>query len=122
MRAVVIYDGACPTCRRWRKLGGALDWLRLLEWLPAQDKRAAGFGVPVRSLLERMHVAAGKRLHSGYAALKAILLRLPAFYLLAAAAVLTAPWIALPLYLLFAGWTEPFGQRLYDRFARSRRR
>lgn len=77
-KATVIYDGECGLCLCTRKYVGALDTFHLLQWIPYQSEEAAGFGIPFDEMCASVHLVSNGRRWSGFAAVKQVLLRLPA--------------------------------------------
>ena len=81
-KAVVLYDGMCPFCRRGVRILKRLDWLGRLRYQDARDTTHLPAGaVPLepRRLLEEMHVVTPdrKRAHAGYRAFRWMAWRLP---------------------------------------------
>ena len=122
MKATVIFDGDCGFCQRARDAAGWLDWFHALDWKPLQDPAVERFGIARVELECRMYFVSGERHSGGFAAVKAVLLRLPALYLVAAAACLLTPWSLLAFVVLFSPVFTPLGNRLYDWIARNRYR
>lgn len=107
-RTVVLYDGACPLCRReiahYRRLDGdaRVDWVDIATTPDLQTR----FGVRREDALARMHVrdAAG-RWHTGAAAFVAMWQALPGYRHLAGAVSGLRLTAALErLYTPFARW------------------
>ena len=124
MPSTVIYDADCGLCQRTRAAVEALDWFRTLRWVPQQDPAALRFGITRQKLEKSVYLVTpgGGRFH-GFAAVKQILLRLPAAYVLAAAAVRRQPAAALAgIGLFFAPAFHPVGQIAYEWVARNRYR
>jgi predicted DCC family thiol-disulfide oxidoreductase YuxK len=107
---VVLYDGHCRLCQRTIHTLRALDVLDQLIPINALNDNArldAGVGhLEVGALMEAMHVVAGSRLWSGFAACRAIAWRIPLL------------WPVLPLLYLWP--VPPVGRRVY-RIIASRR-
>jgi predicted DCC family thiol-disulfide oxidoreductase YuxK len=110
-KAIVLYDGDCPLCRRSVAILQRLDWLGRLAYHDARD--VAGLpeaAVPLdpQRLLQEMHVLTPDRqtAYVGFRAFRWMAARLPAL------------WPIVPfLYLPGVPW---LGQRLYRRVARNR--
>jgi predicted DCC family thiol-disulfide oxidoreductase YuxK len=94
----ILYDARCNFCRRSKRIGEALDWLRLTKWIPNHAAQGS-------IVVER----AGERLMY-WRAVKAIALRLPLVWLLVVPAV-----ALLPVF-------NPIGDRLYRWIAANRYR
>jgi predicted DCC family thiol-disulfide oxidoreductase YuxK len=110
-KAVVLYDGQCPLCRKSVALLKRLDWLRRVRCLDARDPA----NVPAREptleparLLEEMHLVppSGGRVYHGFGAFRWIAWRLPLL------------WPVAPL--LYLPGVPALGQRLYLWVARNR--
>jgi predicted DCC family thiol-disulfide oxidoreductase YuxK len=110
-KALVIYDGQCPLCRKSVRLLQGLDWFDLLAYHDARKLEllppAAVPPDPAR-LLEEMHLLTpdGKRLYHGFKAFRWLAWRLPLLWLV-------APFLYLP-------GMESLGQRVYLWVARNR--
>jgi predicted DCC family thiol-disulfide oxidoreductase YuxK len=110
-RAIVLYDGDCPFCRRSVRILRSLDWLGRLAFQSARDTdRLPEASVPLdpRKLVEEMHVlpAARDRAYVGFSAFRWMAWRLPA-------TLLFAPFLYIPGVL----W---LGNRVYRWVARNR--
>lgn len=110
-KAVVLYDGACPLCRRSVRILQKLDWLNKLH---PQDARDVANLPPCevllvpKKLLEEMHVVTPDRRHApaGFRAFRWLAWRLP------------LAWPLAPLlYLPGAAW---LGGKVYRWVARNR--
>lgn len=110
-RAVVLYDGRCPLCRKSVAVLRRLDWLGRLDYRDANDvgnlPESAAPLDPQR-LLQEMHVVTPdrRRAHAGFAAFRWMAGRLPPL------------WPVWPL--LFVPGVPWLGRRLYRRVARYR--
>lgn len=63
-RAVVLYDGMCPFCRRGVRILRTLDWLGRLTYQDARGTAnlpACGVPLDPKRLLEEMHVVTPDR-------------------------------------------------------------
>ena len=110
-KAVVLYDGDCPLCRRSVAVLRRLDWLGVFAYHSARDPdRLPPAHVPLDPdrLLEEMHVLTPdrRRAYAGFRAFRWMAWRLP----------LTAPLAPL-LYLPGVPW---LGNRVYLWVARNR--
>jgi predicted DCC family thiol-disulfide oxidoreductase YuxK len=110
-KAVVLYDGACPLCRKSVGLLRGLDWFNVLAFADARDPgQVPDFPRPVepKRLLEEMHLLTpcGGQVHHGFGAFRWMAWRLPLLWGL-------APFLYLP-------GVESLGQRLYLWVARNR--
>jgi predicted DCC family thiol-disulfide oxidoreductase YuxK len=109
-RALVLYDGQCPFCRKSVELLRRLDWLGRLGYADARDPAQvpAGARLDPGRLLDEMHVltAGGRRVYHGFAALRWLAWRLPLLWPV-------APFLYLP-------GVPAVGQRLYLWVARNR--
>lgn len=110
-KAIVLYDGQCPLCRKSVEMLRRLDWLHRLDY---QDARSSAHlpatDVPLdpKRLLEEMHVVRpdGRRAYHGFGALRWLAWRLPLLWLI-------APFLYIP-------GVPALGQRLYLWIARNR--
>ena len=110
-RAIVLYDGQCPLCRKTTAILKRLDWLHLLTFHDCRD--AAGIpsntaGLEAERIVAEMHVlsAGRKSALSGFRAVRWIAGRVPLLW---------------PLYpLLFIPGMPTIGQRIYLWVARNR--
>ena len=87
-QAIVLYDGDCPLCRRSVAILKKLDWLGKLAYRSARESdNLPPSEVPLNPtrMLEEMHVLTPdrKRVHIGFRAVRWILWRLPATFLMA---------------------------------------
>ncbi len=123
-RPVVLWDGDCGFCARTRKWWERFDLDGFLEWIPFQDPASRRFGIPEGLLQQRLHLAAGHRIWSGYAAFKVMTLWNPVFYFTAAALFVLPirPWAAAALLVLFFPLFSPVGEAAYNLAARNRNR
>lgn len=110
-QAIVLFDGACPLCRKSVALLKRLDWLKRLSYQDARDeehlpKSAVRFE-PAR-MLQEMHLLtpSRKRAYAGFRAFRWIAGRLPVF------------WVIWPL--LFVPGVARLSQKLYLWVARNR--
>lgn len=120
--ATIIYDGECGLCLCTRRALEPLDVLRVFEWLPFQNPAAKRFGIPPDELAESVWLISGANRWAGFAAVKRILLRLPALYAVAALACVRYPKLALALAGLFSPVFNPVGVRLYHWVSHNRHR
>jgi predicted DCC family thiol-disulfide oxidoreductase YuxK len=110
-KAVVIYDGECPLCRRSVRLLRGLDWFNVLAYADARHPaQLPELPVPVEPsrFLEEMHLLTpnGQAVHHGFRAFRWLAWRLPLL------------WVVAPL--LYLPGAETLGQRLYLWVARNR--
>jgi predicted DCC family thiol-disulfide oxidoreductase YuxK len=110
-KAVVLYDGLCPLCRKSVGILRRLDWFKRLAYADARDRA----GLPVHDpplepdrLLEEMHlvVPQGSRVYHGFAGFRWMAWRLPLLWPL-------APFLYVP-------GVPALGQRAYLWVARHR--
>ena len=111
-RSRVLYDGACPLCRRTVRVLTALDLFERLEFVDfrrvdlPQLNREYGLSLTPVDLERDMYLIDRGRIFPGFFAYRRMALALPAFWLL-------APWLFLP------GVTS-LGLRVYGVIARNR--
>src|SRR5262249_58515133 len=110
-QAVVLYDGACPLCRKSVRLLRGLDWFNVLAFADVRDpEQVPALPVPVapKRLLEEMHLLSpdGAHVYHGFRAFRWMAWRLPLLWAL-------APFLYLP-------GMESLGQRVYLWVARNR--
>jgi predicted DCC family thiol-disulfide oxidoreductase YuxK len=107
-KAVVLYDGGCPLCRRSVRLLKRLDWLKRLHYQDCRDiANLPPSAVPLdpKRLLEEMHLVTPdrKRVLTGFAAFRWIAWRLPLAWPVAPLLYLPGvPWLGRRLYLWVA--------------------
>jgi predicted DCC family thiol-disulfide oxidoreductase YuxK len=94
----VLYDGRCTFCQRSRRMGEALDWLKLTRWVPNTEAQGS-------IVVEK----GGQRLIY-WQAVKAIALKMPLIWLLILPAL-----AMLPIF-------DPIGDRVYRWIAANRYR
>src|SRR4051794_38156384 len=87
-KAVVLYDGACPLCRKAVGLLRSLDWFNVLAFADARDPgQVPDFPRPVepKRLLEEMHLLTpgGGHVYHGFRAFRGMAWRLPLLWGLA---------------------------------------
>jgi predicted DCC family thiol-disulfide oxidoreductase YuxK len=87
-KAVVLYDGMCPFCRRGVRTLARLDWLGRLRYQDARDTAnlpACAARLDPKRLLEEMHVVTPDRgrAYAGYRAFRWMAWRLPPLWPLA---------------------------------------
>jgi predicted DCC family thiol-disulfide oxidoreductase YuxK len=110
-RALVLYDGQCPLCRKSVKVLRRLDWLAALGYVdvrsPEELRRCTPPVAPER-LLEEMHLLTPGReeVYHGFKAFRWMAWRLPVL------------WFLVPL--LYLPGAESLGQRAYLWVARNR--
>jgi predicted DCC family thiol-disulfide oxidoreductase YuxK len=124
----VIYDGDCGFCTKTKRFMERLDPDKLYDWRPAQSGVGERFGITREQLRERLYLAAGGRIASGFRAFQLMLLYNPLTYFVMVVAIAAAPagWatyrrvvtgLLLPVFFpLF----RPVGEALYDLVARNR--
>lgn len=109
-RALVLYDGQCPLCRKSVGHLRRLDWLGRLRYADARDPANVPTTAPLdpAMLLKEMHVvtATGRHAYHGFAAVRWLAWRLPLLWPL-------APFLYIP-------GVPALGQRLYLWVARNR--
>ncbi len=110
-KAVVLYDGACPLCRKSVRLLQRLDWFNVLTFANARDSeqlRRLGVAVEPKRLVEEMHLLTpnGEHVYHGFKAFRWMAWRLPLL------------WILAPL--LYLPGMATLGQRAYLWVARNR--
>lgn len=110
-KAVVLYDGACPLCRKSVRLLRELDWFNVLTFADARTPEQIPqlpASLSRQRLLEEMHLRTpdGARVYHGFAAFRWMAWRLPLLWAL-------APFLYLP-------GVPALGQRLYLWVARNR--
>jgi predicted DCC family thiol-disulfide oxidoreductase YuxK len=124
----VIYDGDCGFCERTRRWFGRLDLEGTFRWLPSQSGAGAAYGITGEMARQRVYLAAGGKVYSGFRAFRMMLLYNPAAYLVAYA-VLAAPGAGdskfrnvtvAALLVLFSPLFAPVGEAAYAVVARNR--
>ncbi len=110
-KALILYDGACPLCRKSVRLLRGLDWLHALAFADVRDPDQVPqlpSPIPRKRLLEEMYLLTPSRdrIHHGFAAFRWIAWRLPLL------------WAVAPL--LYLPGMPKLGQRLYLWVARNR--
>lgn len=107
-KVVVLYDGACPFCRRSVRILQRLDWLNKLHLQDARDTaHLPACAVPLvpEKLLEQMHLVTPdrKRVYAGFRAFRWLAWRLPLAWPLAPLQYLPGvQWLGNKLYLWVA--------------------
>ncbi len=107
-KAVVLFDGACPLCRKGVRMIKALDWFRTLTFHNARDvAHLPKSGVPLdsKAMLDEMHLLTPDRKHApaGFKAFRWMSWRLPLTALLAPFLYLPGvPWLGNKVYLWVA--------------------
>lgn len=107
-KGVVLYDGACPLCRRSVRILRALDWCKVLTFhdarlvahLPASEVK-----LEPKRLIEEMHVLTPDRKHApaGFKAFRWMAWRLPLTVLFAPFLYIPGvPWVGNKVYLWVA--------------------
>jgi predicted DCC family thiol-disulfide oxidoreductase YuxK len=110
-RAVVLYDGDCPLCRKTTGILKRLDWFHRLAFHNCRDAAhipASTAHLDADKMIEQMHVLTPDRQHAlaGFRAVRWIAGRIPLMW---------------PVYpLLFIPGMAKLGQRLYLWVARNR--
>ncbi len=125
----VIWDGSCGFCAMAKRWVCLFDVDGILVWHPYQSGVGRELGIPDDQAIERMYVAHGGRIWSGFAAFKKIALWNPVWHL-AGWAVLAVPAIGpVPkatcvalLLLCFSPLFAPVGEAAYAWVARNRHR
>jgi predicted DCC family thiol-disulfide oxidoreductase YuxK len=125
----VLYDGDCGFCESTRRFLEAIAVEPVAQWKPFQTA-ADLHGIPREALKKRIHVVVDRKIYSGFAALKTLLLYNPAVYFVIAAVVaLPEPdafpyrrWLTLSLWIVLAPFFNPIGEWVYDVVAHNRRR
>jgi predicted DCC family thiol-disulfide oxidoreductase YuxK len=107
-RAVVLYDGQCPLCRKSVSILKPLDWLGRLEFRDARDPA----NVPPRQpplelarLMEEMHLITpdGQHVYHGFHVFRWMAWRMPILWLIAPFLYLPGvPWLGQKIYLWVA--------------------
>jgi predicted DCC family thiol-disulfide oxidoreductase YuxK len=110
-KALVLYDGDCPLCRKSVRLLRGLDWPGALGFVNVRDPEQAPdlpAPVPRQRLLEEMHLLTpdGRHVYHGFEAFRWLAWRLPLL------------WAAAPF--LYLPGMRALGQRLYLWVARNR--
>lgn len=107
-KAVVLYDGACPLCRRGVSILRRLDWFKQLTFHDARNvAHLPKSDVPLvpKRLIEEMHVLTPDRKHApaGFKAFRWMAWRLPLTALLAPFLYVPGvPWVGNKVYLWVA--------------------
>ncbi len=109
--STVIYDADCGICTLAMRVCTRLDWFGLLTW-----KSFEGVNLPQ----DRMYFIKGDKRWGGFSAVKRVMLRIPAVYLLFLGSVLISPWLALIWGIFFSPLFQPIGNRVYSWIARNR--
>lgn len=121
--ATVIYDGDCGFCQSSIDWVERLDWLRTMRFLPLQSEEAGRIaGVPKDVMQRRMQVALSGRTVEGFRAAKAMVIRLPLFWIVVAGLGLLSPWLWLVVGAGFLPVFNGLGMIVYDWVARNRHR
>jgi predicted DCC family thiol-disulfide oxidoreductase YuxK len=113
-KALILYDGECPLCRKSVRLLRGLDWLNALGFVNVRDPEAMEDvpelprPVEPERFLEEMHLLTpdGRELYHGFKAFRWMAWRLPLV------------WFLLPF--LYLPGVESLGQRAYLWVARNR--
>jgi predicted DCC family thiol-disulfide oxidoreductase YuxK len=110
-RAMLLYDGQCPLCRRSVAILKKLDWFRRIDYRDARDEANIPSVIPplqAARLLEEMHLVTpdGRRVYHGFGAFRWLAWRMPLL------------WLVAPL--LYLPGVPQFGQRVYLWVARNR--
>ncbi len=98
----VIFDGECGFCRRWIRLGKKLDWFKKIDWRARLDPGTA-LEFPQVSKAESLNrivsIRPDGKTYGGFRAMRDIMLRLPASFLLALLMYLPGvAWVGEPAY------------------------
>lgn len=128
----VFFDRDCGFCQRSVTAIDALDWLRLLRFVPLQSSEARNLKLAESDSLSQMVLARAGHQWGGWRAFKRILFRLPLFYAVVAAPLFAASigsWfrvaslgVALLAALALSPIGNPVGDALYLWIARNRHR
>lgn len=110
-KALVLYDGDCPLCRKSVRLLRGLDWFNALDYVNVRDAASIpALPVPVepQRFLDEMHLLTpdGRHVYHGFKAFRWMAWRLP------------LTWFLLPF--LYLPGVETLGQRAYLWVARNR--
>jgi predicted DCC family thiol-disulfide oxidoreductase YuxK len=109
--ATVIYDADCGICTKAMRVCTRLDWFGLLSW-----NSFKGTDLPQ----DRMYFIQGEKRWGGFSAVKRVLLRLPAVYVMFLGSLLISPWLAVIWVFFFSPLFRPAGNRIYSWIARNR--
>jgi predicted DCC family thiol-disulfide oxidoreductase YuxK len=107
-KAVVLFDGACPFCRKSVGILQVLDWLNHLEFRNCRDTaNLPESAVPLepKRLIEEMHLVTPDRqsAYAGFAAFRWMSWRLPLLWPVAPFLYLPGmPWLGNKAYLWVA--------------------
>ena len=118
----VLYDADCGICTRVKETMEALDWLATMRWIPNRSAEAATYGIPLESLDHAVYIVGSTGERSGFAAVQAMVARLPLTWFVIAYVIAKRPWTALLFAFLFSSLAVPAGQPLYDLVAQNRYR
>jgi predicted DCC family thiol-disulfide oxidoreductase YuxK len=119
----VIWDGECGFCAQARDRISQFDPDGLFNWVAQQTGIGQRWGLSREALANAMYTVSGERIRSGYAAFRAMIVWLPAFWYAALAAAVLAPRPAVLLLLLFlTPLSNPIGESVYRWVARNRHR
>lgn len=102
----VVWDDACGFCGAWVRWFRRLDWLDTLRFVPRSALAASGVPVGAAEAAEALHLVEPRRTTRAFAAVRAILRRLPVSFL-------WAPLLAVPPI-------PAIGERVYRRVAARR--
>jgi predicted DCC family thiol-disulfide oxidoreductase YuxK len=122
----VLYDGGCSFCIGIKNLFRKIDFEEWFHWMPF-EMAATHHGISVEASRGRLHLVGQGRVHSGFEAIRRLLLYNPPTYFLIAV-LLAAPsssfayrrWIAVILLGLFSPLFAPAGEALCDLAAGNR--
>lgn len=118
-KVIVLYDGDCGSCESARRFFERIAVEPIAEWRP----------FPSDAVKERIEAVVDQKAYSGFAAVKRLLMINPAIYFLIAA-MLAVPepaafpyrrWLAIALWIVFAPFFNPLGERVYDFIAHNRK-
>jgi predicted DCC family thiol-disulfide oxidoreductase YuxK len=124
---LVLYDRDCGFCTRTRRIMERCDIDKQFSWQPFQQAEDL-HGISGEELRHRLHVIAGQKKYSGFAAFKMIALYNPITYFLMLLPLLPLQpwysnyrsWLAVSLLLFFSPLFAPIGEAAYARVARNR--
>jgi predicted DCC family thiol-disulfide oxidoreductase YuxK len=107
-KAVLLYDGECPLCRRGVRMLKRLDWLKRLHYQNCRDTAhlpPCAAPLDPQKLVEQMHLVTPdrRRVRVGFGAFRWMAWRLPLTMLIAPLLYLPGvPWLGRRAYLWVA--------------------
>jgi len=126
----VIYDGDCGFCESTRRWFERIDLEGMFRWLPYQSGAGTAHGITREMAQQRVHLAIGGKVYSGFRAFRQMLLYNPAAYLVVYT-MLAAPGAGdskfrnvtvAALLVVFSPFFTPAGEASYAVLARNRHR